>query len=280
MGSITNKLLIISALFLVTLNSWAQTFTIRITPDAGFETIDAIYNEFNTQQPQSILTILNEYPPESVDYLISNRPTGNLLNLMIASPNWAAAQLARMMVIEYPYPVDLTAVSENFENHPVIEQVGFDYTIDPINFVINSQQNMHQVTMELTFLPLLNCQFPSINAQGQTYDVQIQGNNINLYIVGTTPFSSTTTCSMDGFELTSYELGELHSGVYNINIYNASESTIFPVSNDFHNLKGQTTLVLRGSEPVSVPTLSFWFISALAVLVSLIGLRQAIKLNN
>lgn len=268
------KFYLIILLALSSISAWGQTFTIRITPDAGFDAIDTIYNEFNNLQPQTILTVLNSHPPADVGYLIQNRPTGNRLELMIASPDWAAAQLARMMLIKYPYPIDVTAVLENLENHPSVEVVYYNYNLDPIDFTPAQPIAEEPITMELAFLPVLNCQVPSINSDGLSYVVEVIDNTINVLRVGSSPFPSTSVCTLHEAPMISYELGQLERGIYTINIYNVFNGTSFPAPEIERYFMGQTTLVVQGTEPTTVPTLSFWFLIFLTGALIIIGYKK------
>lgn len=258
--------LIIGLLLLLTL--WAtsasgQSFHIRMTPEAGFPAVDTIYQEFNQQQPQSILTILNEIPPIDVDYLIAIRPTGQRLELMIQNPDWAAAQLARMMVIIYPYPIDVTAVQENLEQHESIEVVNYNYVLDPVNFIPANPSLFDEISMDLAFMPLTSCQRPTINSQGLSYDVTTTNQTIELDVVANFPFPATTACNLPT-NLYRYDLGQLSPGIYHINMNTVHSDSDFPASENERYYLGSTEFEVRGPVATQVPTLSLWFLFTLA----------------
>ena len=239
---------------------FAQDFYIQITPEAGIDSVDTIYNEFQESQVQSILTVLNAYQPTEIDYLISNRPTGNLLELMIQNPDWIPAQLARTLVITFAYPTDVTAVMDNFENHPDIESVSYEFILDPFNFNPNEPISNEDVTLELAYLPSDNCQTPSINSQGHAYHVSINNQTINLDIVVTPPRPpSTTLCGLPSNPtLTPYELGQLDQGIYTVNINHVFDTETFPVTDNQRYYMGNLPLVVRGSGPIQVPTINLF----------------------
>ena len=270
---------VIGLLLLLTL--WAnsacgQNFYIRITPEAGFEAVDTIYQEFNQQQPQSILTILNGIEPVDIDYLISIRPNGQRLELMIQSPNWAAAQLARTLVVTFSYPTDVTEVMENFEQHESIEVVNYDYVLDPVNFNPENPSLFDPITLDLAFMPMSSCQRPTTNSQGLSYDVTTTNQTVELDVVANFPIPSTTICNLPT-SLYRYELGQLSPGSYTININTVFSDSVFPVGeNERYNL-GSIEFVVRGPVATQVPANNFWFLMLLLgsmVLSTLAYLRK------
>ena len=255
-------------------NTLAQTFTIRITPEAGFDVIDSIYNEFQQNLPQSVLTILNEHQPADIDYLIQNRPTGHLLQLMIDNPDWSAAQLARYMLIKFPYPVDVREVKENFDNHWALEYVSYDFVENPVTFTPESPVSSNNVKMNLAFLAG-NCETPSTTENGLSHYIEINGDNINLYVVVRFHFpSQPVICELPNNQI-DYDLGQLPPNDYEINIYNVYDSNTFPVANEDRYLIGKTELTVRGTPAIQVPVAGIYTWALLAILMLIMANTRA-----
>ena len=261
------KSVLLIMLYLLTLmpTVFAQSFQIQITPEAGFDVVDSIYNEFQQQQPQSTLTVLNQNMPLDIDYLISRRPFGDLLQLMIDNPDWNAAQLARRLIITYPYPVDVTDVMESFQNHSSIELVSYDYALDPIEFSPEIPFDNQNISVDLAFLAG-NCETPDINPQGLSYDVSVNGSQMNLDIVVEQFFSVIPTlCLINDPPFYTYQLGTLPAGNYSLNINTVYNFSTFPISENERNYLGTISFSVFGSQTRQVPFLSWWSIALLLV---------------
>ncbi|WP_154223974.1 hypothetical protein [Marinicella rhabdoformis] len=230
--------------------------------------MDAIYNEFNSQQPQSILTVLNDHMPAEVRYLISNRPYGKRLELMIASPDWSAAQLARRLIIRFNYPQDLTAVLDNLSSHEAVESVYFDFTLNPLEIQPEQPSSEEDIVVNLSYLPF-GCDYPSpTNSSGEDYDVTINGSVIELDVSAYRNFlPSTTICSISPTQLSAYNLGSLPTGDYTVMVNHVYNADAFPVTQQQRNVVGQFPLMVRGSQVTAVPAFSFWAVISLTCLL-------------
>ncbi len=250
---------------------YSQSFHVQITPDAGFDAVDAIYNEFNNQHPQSILTVLNDHRPAEVRYLISNRPYGQLLELMIASPDWSAAQLARNLVIRFNYPEDVTAVLNSLSSHEAVESVYFDFTLNPLEIEPEVPRVGDDIVVNLSYLPF-GCDFPTpTTLSGEDFDVTVNGSVIELDVSAYMQFPpSTFTCLIEPTPLSAYDFGSLPAGSYTVNVNQVYNAEAFPVSQQQRSVVGQFSLVVRGGVVTAVPAFSNWsFLCLLFLLLAL-----------
>lgn len=250
-----------------------------MTPDAGFDAVDAIYNEFNSQQPQSILTVLNDHRPAEVRYLISNRPYGQLLELMIASPDWSAAQLARNLVIRFNYPEDVTAVLNSLSSHEAVESVYFDFTLNPLEIEPEVPRVGDDIIVNLSYLPF-GCDFPApTTLSGEGFDVTVNGSVIELDVSAYRNFlPSTTVCPISPTPLSAYDLGSLLAGEYTVIVNHVYNEEAFPVSQQQRSVVGQFSLVVRGNPATAVPTFSLWSVLTLIILLLISSFHYRAKL--
>jgi len=98
----------------------AKTFHILLSSDEGMSTPEDIVNQASTSPspPLWLLSSFNVSSPQSVDYLVNERPFGNLQALINQSPNWSLAKLYNMLIVEYPDSVDENSILTNFDNDP------------------------------------------------------------------------------------------------------------------------------------------------------------------
>jgi len=125
-----NAKIIISSLIILLLfsqNISAKTFHILLTADNGSPTPeDVVVQSLTSPSPPAwLLSSFNLSAPENVDYLILERPVGNLLNLVTNAPDWSLAKLYRYLVVRYPDSVDENAILANFNNDPSIIKAGY-----------------------------------------------------------------------------------------------------------------------------------------------------------
>lgn len=245
----------------------AQSFFVQITPEAGFDAVDAIYNEFNQQQSQSVLTILNEHRPAEVRYLISNRPYGQLLELMIASPDWSAAQLARNLVIRFDYPRDVSAVLDNLSAHEAVESVGFDFTLNPLEIQPEQPQSGDSIVVNLAYLPF-GCDYPiPTTSSAEDYDVTVNGSVIELDVSAYMRIPpSTSVCLLEPTPFSTYDFGSLPAGTYTVNVNHVFNIDEFPASAQQRSVMGSFPLVVYGGAVTAVPAFSFSAVLSLIIL--------------
>ena len=92
----------------------ASTFYVLLSSDPEAPTPEAVVFEasISPRPPGSILPAFNAQAPDTVDYLIHRRATGNLRTLMDNSLDWAATKLQQYIVVTYGEtvaPVDIVA---------------------------------------------------------------------------------------------------------------------------------------------------------------------------
>lgn len=122
-------------LVLLSLNSiaFSKTFHIMLSTEPGAPSADVVVNQASTSPspPAWVLESFNQESPESVDYLIKERPEGNRLNLVNNAPDWALSKLYRYLVVTYPDAVDENSILSNFQNDGYVERSAFiDTTLD------------------------------------------------------------------------------------------------------------------------------------------------------
>ncbi len=108
-------------------NISAKTFHILLSADNGSPTASDVVNQASTSPspPAWVLSSFNINSPESVDYLILERPIGNLANLVNNAPDWSLAKLYRYLIVRYPDSVDENIILSNFSSDSNILKSGY-----------------------------------------------------------------------------------------------------------------------------------------------------------
>ena len=108
-------------------NISAKTFHILLSADNGSPTASEVVNQALTSPspPAWLLSSFNINSPTSVDYLILERPIGNLANLVNNAPDWSLAKLYRYLIVRYPDSVDENVILSNFSNDTNILKSGY-----------------------------------------------------------------------------------------------------------------------------------------------------------
>ncbi len=103
-------------------DAFAITFYAEISRDENAPTVELLIQEASTSPPLPVqaLQAFNNVAPSDVNYLIFNRATGNLKNLMENSPNWSQSKLHQMLVVTYTDNLDVSIIQSSLDNDPYI----------------------------------------------------------------------------------------------------------------------------------------------------------------
>lgn len=265
-------------LFLICFNNAnAGIFYVLINADGGIPAVDTIVQQGN-QNPAPVnflMETFNTYEPESVRYLIIDRPTGNLLDLINESPNWSLARLYRTIIIEYPFGIDATPVLQSFQNDSLIENA--DFTSAVLNPIVFEPEPMTSNSNAFVNIAMnSDCEeigYPSVNIQGLTHNVNHNDQTIELEaIMGVSP-PTTTICTYQTTDLTRYDLGVLANGNYTLKIYKVYGNPAFPINDSRRIYVGERDfqILLPSGTVQSIPTISFFGLLILIILILLIS---------
>ena len=171
-------------------NISAKTFHILLSSDEGMATPEDIVNQASTSPspPVWLLSSFNLSSPQSVDYLVKERPFGNLLELINQSPNWSLAKLYNMLIVEYSDSVDENSILINFENDPNVLKASF---VDVLEHTTSLNQPTKKKALNKTnrgagtnFLTDLNIHAAWELSEGMGYigavDVGLQSSHLDL----------------------------------------------------------------------------------------------------
>lgn len=100
-----------------------KVFHVLLSYDENAPSPDAVVAESNISPPppQTLLLSFNAIRPNSVDYVISERPTGDLANFIEAHPKWALSRLYRYVVVSYDDSVDEVQLKSTLSQDQYIE---------------------------------------------------------------------------------------------------------------------------------------------------------------
>jgi len=142
-----NKKITISCLILISSTGLVNSkeFHILIKHGEGAPTPENIVQQANTSPspPGYLLSSFNEAPPNKVEYLISNRPTGKLLQIMNTDPDWSRSRLHRYLVVTYDESADANQILSNFENDVYVTHSGYVGDLTPRISSSNNNQILH-----------------------------------------------------------------------------------------------------------------------------------------
>lgn len=265
-------------------NSYAGTFYILINAEGGIPAVDTIVQQGNQNPPPAnfLMETFNTYPPESVRYLLTIRPTGNLLDLINQSPNWSQAQLYRTIIIEYPFGIDATPILQSFQNDSLVENV--DYISAVLNPIVFEPEPLNSNSNSFVNIAMnSDCEeigYPSVNIQGLTHNVNHNNQTIELEaIMGVSP-PTTTICPYQTTDLTRYDLGVLANGNYTLKIYKVYGNPAFPINESQRAYVGERDFqILAPSGSIqNIPTVGFFSLLIIIVLILLIS-KLTLKRN-
>lgn len=258
-------------------NSNAGTFYILINAEGGISAVDTIVQQGNQNPAPAnfLMETFNTYPPESVRYLLTIRPTGNLLDLINQSPNWSQAQLYRTIIIEYPFGINATPILQSFQNDYLVENVDYiSAVLNPIVFepdpLVSNSNAFANIAMNS------DCEeigYPSVNIQGLTHNVIQIDQTIELEVImGVSP-PTTTICPYQSTDLTNYDLGILENGNYTLKIYKVYGNPAFPINESQRAYVGERNFqVLSPSGSIqSIPALSLFGLLIIVFLILFIS---------
>ena len=254
-------------------NAIAGTFYVLINAEGGIPAVDTIVQQGN-QNPAPdnfLMETFNIYPPESVRYLLTIRPTGNLLDLINQSPNWSQAQLYRTIIIKYPFDIDATPILQSFQNGSLVENV--DYISAVLNPIVFEPEPLTSNSNSFVNIAMnSDCEeigFPTVNIQGLTHNVNHNNQTIELEaIMGVSP-PTTTICPFQTADLTRYDLGVLANGNYTLKIYKVYGNPAFPINESQRVYVGERNFqILSPSGSIqSIPTVGIFGLLMLIILI-------------
>lgn len=242
----------------------AGTFYVLINASGGIAAVDTLVQQGHQHPTPSnyLMDALTTYPPTSVNYLIFDRPTGNLLNLVNQSPDWSTARLYRTIVIEYPFATDATPILQSFQTDALVESVDYQSAVlNPIVFVPEPLLSDSSVLVNIAMNTDCNeLGVPGLNIQGLSYNINRIGNIIELEaIMNIFPPAQPTICTNQSNTYTPYDLGQLPAGQYQLKIYKVYGNPAFPIPPSQRDYLGeknfQVISAFGGSQPI--PTLTF-----------------------
>ena len=242
----------------------AGTFELLISAENGHQTVDQIYDEFNHgNTEQTLLAVFNQNRPSAVEYYFNNRPNPNSV-------------FYRYLAVVYPFPRDVTQVMDYLESSPLVENVSYDSNLNPLVIEPINPTPADDISIEIAFYDP-NCPTigPSTDPNGNATFIRTTGNQITLdasYFIR--PPGQPIVCGGPG-PYTRFELGRLEAGTYQLNFNLFRDNITLPADSSPQSLVLQTTIVVRGTQPISVPTLSFW--TLMLLILAVIGL--SIKLQ-
>ncbi|MEZ5472798.1 MAG: hypothetical protein R3E90_13590 [Marinicella sp.] len=261
------------ALLSLTTQSPAGVFYLLVSADNGIETVDEIFEEFNQgATPQTLLTIFNDYPPESVEYLQSfNRPA-----TPPANPDSTTGRQYRRLLVSYPYPLGVTEVMDYFQSSPLIETASYDGNLEPIIFTPENPMAGDEVLLDIVLFPN-DCGnlAVSLNPQGSAHDLNLSGNNMILDVsYQYFPPGQPVGCFGER-PYTQFNLGQLAPGSYQIQVNMVGHNTLFPANDSERQHLTDITLVVQGSGTAVVPVnfTNFW--SLLLLMVAILAITFA-----
>ncbi len=268
--------LVFIALLLLTTQSPAGVFYLLISADDGIETVDEIFEEFNQgTTPQTLLTIFNDYPPESVEYLYNfNRPVTPPTN-----PDSTSGRQYRRLLVSYPYPLGVTEVMDYFQSSPLIETASYDGNLEPIIFTPESPMAGDEVLLDIVLFPEFCGHTIAVaaNPQGLISDLNLSGNNLILDVsYQTYPPGQPVICFGDR-PSTQFNLGQLTARTYQIQVNLVGHNTLFPANNSDRQHLTDVTLVVQGDGTTIVPVdfLNLW--SSLLLMIGIFALTFGIR---
>ncbi|MCF6318988.1 MAG: hypothetical protein L3J83_06880 [Proteobacteria bacterium] len=260
-------------------NVRAGEFYVLINADGGITAVDTLVQQGN-QNPlptNFLMETLTLFPPESVNYLIFDRPTGNLLDLVNQSPDWSQARLFRTLIIKYPFATDATPILQSFENDSLVESV--DYQSAVLNPVVFEPEPL--VAGDDLFVNIaMNSECretgaPGLNIQGLSHNVNQVGNIIELEVIMNVflfPPGMPTICLNQSNNFTQYSLGDLSENPYQLKIFKVYGNPPFPIDPSQRVFLGERNfqvLALAGSTH-SIPIFNFFGVIILLLLMLIV----------
>lgn len=244
----------------------AGEFHLLISAEDGIETVDEIFDEFNQNtSPQTLLTIFNDYPPESVEYLHNfNRPA-----TPPANPDSTTGRQYRRLLVSYPYPMGVTEVMDYFQSSPLIETASYDGNLEPIIFTPENPIVGDEVLMDIVLFPT-DCGNLAVspNPQGAEYDINFSGNHLVIDVsYQFFPPVQPVACFGERPH-TQFNLGQLPPGTYQIQVNLVGNSTLFPANDSDRQHLTDIILEVQGNGTAVVPV---HFISPLTWLIIIIS---------
>ena len=243
--------------------SKAITFNVMINAEGGISAVDTLVEQGhqNPRPSNYLMATLTEYPPDSITYLIIDRPIGNLLELVNENPNWVQAQLYRYVIVRYPFGVDATPILQSLQNDPLVEYV---YTnslvLNPIVFEPEPLISDTNTFVNIALNPA--CEdygYPGTNIQGLTHNINHIYQTIELEVIMMGAPPSTTFCQYQTAYLTLFDLGILDSGHYTLKLYKHYGNSSFPIETDQREYIGERDFYVNSSRGLikSIPIMNY-----------------------
>ncbi len=113
------KTILFTSVFLLTpFQVSAKDFILLISNEIGAPSVEDVVNNGSTSPPPDvyILDTFNDFRPDSVSYLLSERPYGQRLDLINQYPDWLLAKMYRYIVVNYPDNADSNDLLNSYDN--------------------------------------------------------------------------------------------------------------------------------------------------------------------
>jgi len=246
-----NRILICLTLLFAASRASAGHFTVLVTANPGYETIDAIVDEHQQGGDYQTIDLFNQFPPSAIEYYIKIRPSNP------PPPNSTQGTLLRYLTVSYPYPMDVSTVAAFFEQSVLIESYFYDSPLEPVQITPETPTDTDPVSVTAQ-IPLLNCgniSGPSVNPQGLSQYLTTEGfeNWLDAVIYFSPPGQPSGCAVQPHFELV-FELGQLPAGRHELHISSVLDDTLFPTNENHRITHGSITFNVRGAH-VAVPVL-------------------------
>ncbi|MCB1584338.1 MAG: S8 family serine peptidase [Xanthomonadales bacterium] len=98
-----NILMFLMFFFLSISQSHSKSFLVLLSKPPAAPSPEAVVNQYNNRPANGnwLLSSFNNHPPESVNYLLENRPKGNIRRNIARNPDSYTAKLHRYLIVEY-----------------------------------------------------------------------------------------------------------------------------------------------------------------------------------
>ena len=112
-----NKIIfLLILLFINPLN--AKYFSVEVKRTSPSPALSNILQEVNQSPPPASFSLVafNTVQPTAVRYLIDERASGNLKNIMDTHPLWSMSRLQQMLLVTYPDSIDSQSIKDSLDN--------------------------------------------------------------------------------------------------------------------------------------------------------------------
>lgn len=120
--------------FIAALEASSNSFLVLLSKPPAAPSPEAVVNQSNNHPANGnwLLSSFNKYPPKSINYLLQNRPIGNLRSSIARYPDGNTTKLYRYLLVEYSNEEKDEVIINNLLSDPKIDHA---YLNEPIPFV-------------------------------------------------------------------------------------------------------------------------------------------------